>query len=456
MYRWLVLLLALFAGCKRAERDIPKAPPPDAERPTQKSEEQEKPKDDLSLVWTNRGRAPDAGQVPIEFVHSGSEEWDKLKAYWNEPDTMHRAVRIKVPLGLPDPRSLPTYSKMTRERWELGRRLFFSDKLLGDGKSCASCHIPKENYTDGKQHGDRPLNTPALINVLYNNAQFWDGRATHLEEVVQRNPDDELSPPDGPFRHTWPGVISRLRKSEEYKHHFSAVFGSPPTQYAVGVALATYLRTILSANSALDRALLLAKAPPRLKAEHFKKVLDKAALEKLGRPRDTPGQVADDLMRGYNLFHNYNCAKCHPISLENGLFRDYQYHNIGVDPPDEEDAPHRRGRFNVAPLGEKDHWVMGAWKTPSLRGLSLTSPYFHNGQVSKLREAIRWHLGPGTRKQGLDSRPPFLSPYLANPNGTPRVFQPDKNQLRQDLSDLELFLRAIDGEPVPAPVSVKP
>src|SRR5262249_30829598 len=118
--------------------------------------------------------------------------------------------------------------------------------------SCARCHDPQKAYSDGRVprlFGE--FVTPRLLNVAYGSAMFWDGRAGALEEVVQRSTDDAAS---DQARHSWPGSVQRLRESGFYDARFRKVFGTRPTQDAVGKAIATYLRTILSGNSLQDRA----------------------------------------------------------------------------------------------------------------------------------------------------------------------------------------------------------
>jgi cytochrome c peroxidase len=452
VYRWLlVLLLVAFVGCKRAERDIPEAPP-GGDRTVPKEERSIKD-DAVSIVWANLGYNPTERQTHIVFVDSFSDQegWAKLEKYWNEPKDGKGPVQIKVPLGLPNPKDyLPNAAVMTRERWALGRQLFFDEKLLGEEKvSCATCHIPKEGYTDRRRKGEGGFNTPTLVNVVYNKTQFWDGRATNLEEVIQRELADEFRPTG---RHTWPGVIGRLRKNKAYMQLFKATFADTwPNQDTVGIALATYMRTLLAGNSLHDRAdqeRRLSKDTSLTEA-HFEAALkkDKNALAKLGKVGTATGIVAQDLLRGYKAFHTRLCSKCHLSS--NGLYCDHQFHNIAVDPPDH-DIPEKRGRFNVAPLGEKSRWLMGAFKTPTLRGLLRTAPYFHNGQEDTLLGAVRWHVDPNVRGPAIDTT--FLSPLLAEPNGVPRDFKvPD-----HELKDIEFFLRALDGDEVDAFVLEKP
>src|SRR5205085_1634335 len=149
-------------------------------------------------------------------------------------------VRIKVPLGLPDPTPhVPAANPPTKGKWELGRKLFFAAGWLSDrpNLSCATCHRPDRAFTDGDPRVEGSYNVPTLVNVAYNRHQFWDGRATYHEEVVQRTPEDEREPKEGrPFDHVWPDVVGRLRDSKSWTEQFQSAFGTPPTQDAVGRA----------------------------------------------------------------------------------------------------------------------------------------------------------------------------------------------------------------------------
>src|SRR5262249_37904170 len=139
------------------------------------------------------------------------------------------------------------------------------------------------------------MNTPSLMNCVYNTHQFWDGRATALEEVVQRRLDDERPPAETPvprdkraeWRHAWSGVVGRLRRDPEYVKQFQAVFGNDPTQDGMAKALATYLRTILSGNSLYDRAEQerARRRAREVEVRDFEKVVTEAALPGLERPK---------------------------------------------------------------------------------------------------------------------------------------------------------------------------
>ncbi len=266
---------------------------------------------------------------PIEFVVEKDPEWAKLPKFWNAPPTaeekaaaalvlfpgtvapltaLEDVVRIKVPAGLDDPRpflpSDPASNPPTLNKWRLGRHLFYDPSWLTDegGRSCASCHQPHANFADdARDHGG--FNTPTLVNCVYNRRQFWDGRVGSLEEVVQRTVADETAPQDKLPFHAWSGVVRRLRASVEYRRKFTEVFGNEPTEDAVGKALATYLRTLLAADSVYDRAVAVQKAAKadQLKAEHFEKAhrrrrpetaIPRPSGEGRNRTEDIPGLSA--------------------------------------------------------------------------------------------------------------------------------------------------------------------
>ena len=379
----------------------------------------------------------------IEFVHFGRspEEWAKLSKFWNarrltEPARAASllglsplaaasvaghstsAIKIKVPLGLPE--SIPDLdSPLSLGQWQLGKRLFFDDTWLADqtGTSCAGCHQPDHGFADRDRAHSDSTNTPTLLNCAFNTSQFWDGRAVRLEEVVQRTLEDERETSDQkPFRHTWSGVIRRLRNQPTYHLQFNKVFGTPTrevdgkeqaniTQDTVGRALAAYLRTILAGDSIHDRAqrVQAQKNSPILKAEHYEAVLDAAALKELSRETVKKADVAAELMRGYLLFTNkdetrplMHCYRCH----RGGNFTDNEFHNLGIGFSSGE----RGGRFAQLPIGTKDRTLIEAYKTPTLRNLLRTGPYFHTGEKSNLREVVEFYNLGTESNSHLDRR----------------------------------------------------
>ncbi len=242
--------------------------------------------------------------------------------------------------------------------------------------------------------------------------------------------------------------MRRLRASAGYTQLFLNAFGTPPTQDAVGKALATYMRTLMADDSIYDRAVRVqaAEHAPQLAAAHYEKALDEAALKKLGM-EGKKAEAAKRIHEGYRLFHDLEehkagCFRCH----DGREFTDGGFHNLGVgfqafDPGGEP------GRFASLPLGEKDRTLIGAYKTPTLRGLLRTAPYFHDGSAATLEEAVQFHLKGGQKNEYLDAamrdpKDPELQRIL---DLTP-----------QEVSDLVLFLRALDGQDVDAAVGPPP
>jgi cytochrome c peroxidase len=403
--------------------------------------------------------------VPIIFVSEAKNrvDWDKLTQFWTVAEAppkpvdvarmvggpsmlavglavagpVQKVVKIKVPLGLDDPTPhVPKGNQPTLAKWDIGKRLFFDKDILTDStrakQSCAGCHQPSHGFTANFIH---PRNPPTLIDCVYNTSQFWDGRAGALEEVVQRTLDDERETPGvrPEERHAWSGVIARLRANPDYVKRFEKTFGTPPTQDAVGKALATYLRTILSGNSLQDRAEQSLRQRGGISPEpaDYEKLLDEGVLKVLlgaDEPKSKE-EVAKELVVGYTLFHGRaGCSKCH--SGRN--YTDNAFHNIGegdnalARPPENE-----IGRFAVLPPGLKDRRMIGAFKTPTLRALPRTAPYFHRGLRNDLFDAVRVHV-----------RPQRLGPNID-------LEIRERGLKEEEVHALVRFLRALDGDPVP-------
>jgi cytochrome c peroxidase len=457
---WVVSAILLLAGCQPAVRyDQPE--PPSA--PTRATAEAPRTVEH-DIAWMNPRPNEIQPDVPIEFIcQTDGPEWAKLTKLWNPPLTEKEkaaakvaaaltlppgaaatltepkgVVRVKVPAGLDDPRPfLPSSNPPTLHKWELGRRLFYDKKWLtdGGGESCATCHDSHTGFADNAR-AHYGANTPTLVNCVYNRRQFWDGRAGALEEVVQRTMSDETAPAAGAsFHHVWSGVVGRLRARYEYEHQFLSAFGTTPTQDAVGKVLATYMRTLLAGDSVHDRALAAQAADhsPELKAEHYEKALDAAALKELKIDEKDKADAVKKIYKGYRLFYDLEERKTGCIRCHGGReFTDGRFHNLGVGfrsfEPGEEP-----GRFASLPVGEKEGRLIGAYKTPTLRGLSRTVPYFHDGSAPTLDDAVQFHTDGGQQNEYLD----------------PELRRRDLPTPERD--ELILFLHALDGRDVDLP-----
>ena len=303
----------------------------------------------------------------------------------------------KVPLGLPEI-IWPDDNPYTPEKRELGWLLFFDTRLSSDNSvSCASCHDPKHAFGDGSpvstgikgQKGGR--SAPTVINRAYSTSQFWDGRAGSLEDQAKgpiANPIEMTGHGSAADAHR--AAVERLRAIPGYVKRFEKVFGTKDfTIDHIAMAIATFERTVLSANAPYDRY----------------QAGDKKAM-------------SEAQIRGMNVFFQKSqCDRCH-IGFN---FSDGSYMNIGIgmDKPNPD-----LGRFNVTKKEEDK----GAFKTPTLREIEHTGPYMHDGSLKTLEEVVEHYDKGGIKNAWLNQQ---IKPL---------------NLTKQDKSDLVSFLKALSGE----------
>jgi cytochrome c peroxidase len=300
--------------------------------------------------------------------------------------------------ALPETAPAPADNPTTEAKVELGKMLYFDTRFSSTGTvSCFSCHNVMEGGDDHRptsigvhgQVGGR--NAPTVWNAAFNSAQFWDGRAATLE-------DQAKGPPTNPIEmgmKDLDATIGRIRLIPGYQPYFEAAFGKGDvvTIDNSAKAIAAYERTLITPNSPYDR--------------YVKG--DKTAL-------------TEQQSRGLETFTKVGCTACHSGPAFNGsanlpmgqgflmkfpIFPGSEYetqYKLTEDP----------GRYTVTQKDEDKY----LWRVQTLRNLTYTAPYFHNGSVKSLDEAVRV-MG--------------------------------KTQLNKDLSDGEVqdivaFLGALDGQ----------
>jgi cytochrome c peroxidase len=278
-----------------------------------------------------------------------------------EPDY---SVPIPVTVALP-PMAVPADNPMTPEKAGLGKQLFFDKRLSRTGEmSCETCHLPEMGWTDGKALSPRfdgsmnTRHTPTLYNVGYYKEWYWDGRAATLEAQI-------LAAWTGQMGGEPEAVAKTLNGIPEYHQQFQRVMGGPATGENIAQALATFVRTLVSDDSPWDR---------------YEKG-DKAA-------------VSADVIAGFRVFSEVaSCTNCHLPPH----YTDTLYHNVGVgydkQPPDP-------GRGKVT--GESS--MMGAFKTPTIRSVTESAPYFHDGRSATIEEAVVFMLNGGIKNPNLDEK----------------------------------------------------
>jgi cytochrome c peroxidase len=451
----------VFSGCQPAARYNPELPSGLSSLP--KGPEPIQP----DYAWMPPSLSPK--DIPILFIDAtNSEDWTKLEKFWNwvpplgtgQPMILlgqsplgalsalvltSPVIKIKVPLGLPNPtKYIPAANPPTLLKWSLGRKLFFDKSLLGRDLACADCHNPKEGFTENRGALGE-MKAPSLINCVYNKTQFWDGRVTYLEEVVQRSLEDERpgvkSGVEDDKRHAWKGIVGRLRGKGKYVDLFLTAFETDPTQDNVAKALATYLRTILSGNSLHDKA-DRERQGKELEAKHYEKFLDDKTVKTLEPTPLTPGEASRLIFQGYQLFHGKaRCHLCHPAPL----YTNHDFHNVGVE--ESSKSPATSGRIVQVPIGVKEQRLEGAFKTPTLRHLPRTYPYMHDGSLPNLAAVVRYfNTGLGGH---LHLDPLLQMPGVADRG---RNLQLSPEEVRA----LALFLKALDGESVDPLIAAEP
>ena len=311
---------------------------------------------------------------------------------------------MQVPAGAPVPGEIA-----------LGRRLFFEPRLSANDRiSCASCHKPEHGFADverfsvGVSGKPAPRHTPHLFNLAWAPALFWDGRATSLEEQVlgPLGNSDEMALPAAE-------AVTKLRGFADYVAEFRRVYPRDGlTVRTMARAIATFERSLIAADSPFDRF----------------EAGDSNAL-------------AADAIRGRELFYGRaRCGTCHSgPDLTDGKF-----HNTAVPGTDPgRSAFERVGEFRDRPY--PFFQMQRAFKTPGLRNVGLTAPYFHDGSEPTLEGVVRFYNQGGKQRDGAvspDVRPLQLSETsigdlvaflgsLTSPAGVTATAQPEARGSRQ-------------------------
>ncbi len=347
------------------------------------------------------------------------------------------AIVKNPPLGLPKVLE-PADNKLTKEKIALGRKLFFDRRLsLNDTFSCAMCHVPEQGFASnelsmavGIEGRSVRRNTPTLYNVAYATRLFHDGREDSLEQQIWGPllANNEMANPSVGY------VINKIRAIPEYQGMFEKAFnGEGANMNTLSKAFADYQRTLVSADSPFDRW-------------YF------------GKQENAMNEKAK---RGFKLFTGKaNCSSCHTIEKDFALFTDNQMHNTGTGYNESMGVRPATERVILAPgvfvdvdtsiidsVGEKtpadtglyeitqnpnDRWK---YKTPSLRNVTLTAPYMHNGSLSNLEDVISFYNKGGVKNTLQDPR---IRPLNLDEN---------------EQNDLFTFLRSLTGSNVDLLVS---
>ncbi len=342
----------------------------------------------------------------------------------------------RPPLGLP-PVPVPSDNPITPAKVELGRKLFFDRRLsLNNTFSCAMCHVPEQGFSSNEQatavgiegHTVR-RNTPTIYNVAYLKRLFHDGRESRLEQQVWGPllASNEMGAPSVGY------VVEKIQGLSDYAGLFEKAFKRGPSMETIGMALASYERTLNSADSPFDRW-------------YFGKAKDAMSAE---------------ARLGFELFTGKaGCSRCHTIAENHALFTDQKMHNTGIgfraamangDATQEiqasagvtleidadilasvsESKPNDLGLYELTQNPE-DRWK---YRTPSLRNVELTAPYMHDGSLATLEDVVEFYNRGGIPNENLD---PLIKPL---------------NLDQAEIRALVALLRSLTGSNVPTIVS---
>lgn len=306
---------------------------------------------------------------------------------------------------------------------ELGWLLFWDPVLSGDRDvACATCHLPEFGYGDGLRAsigvggslrgarrtggsaGHVPRNAPTVINAVFNGIgpdglydplggpMFWDNRASGLVEQAMGPVRSavEMRGRAIPEAQIWAEVVERVNAIPEYEARFEAVYGARATDVTIARAIATFESTIVATNSRFDQWMRG----------------DTMALT----TQEKSGLVA---------FFDAGCAQCH-----NGpMFSDYELHVLAA--PD--------GPWVTSPdTGDGEF----AFRTPSLRQLEFTAPYFHGGHVDTLEDAVAFYDNFEDGGEAGDTE--------LNPAVDPALLAEELQEVDEDqVEDIAAFLRTL-------------
>jgi len=295
---------------------------------------------------------------------------------------------------------IPADNKLTPERVELGRKLYFDTRLSRDGTvACATCHDVTRGFTDqrpvsegiGGQLGKR--NAPTTLNSVLLQTLFWDGRSPTLDHQARMpilNPI-EMGMPDEAT------AMKAIRDVPEYQEGFKKAFGREMNYEDLGRAIGAFERTLVFVDSPLRKFL----------------GGDDEALSSQARA-------------GWELFNGKGrCMTCHPMNPSNPLGSDNRFHNVGVSARHQnfeelaqralkamgEDASEQKldelavgtdmselGRFMVT----HNRVDIGSFRTPLILNIGITAPYMHDGSMATLWDVIDHYNKGGEANPFLD------------------------------------------------------
>lgn len=281
---------------------------------------------------------------------------------------------------------IPLNVNYDKDKAELGKKLFFDPTLSKDNTvACSSCHtLPGSganniSFSLGANKVEGKLNSPTVLNSAYNFRQFWNGKSKNLKEQALEPITDPLK-----MASKLKDVIKKL-KGSKYRREFIKIYKDGVTQDNLADAIAEFEKALITPNSKFDKYL-----------------------------RGDDNAISKQEKRGYKAFKDLGCVNCH-----NGInVGGNMYQTIGIIEPYKQ-LKEVNGRYDIT----KRQRDKNVFKVPSLRNIELTKPYFHDGQISTLKEAIEQmqilQLGIKPNKDDTKDIKAFLITLTGE---TPKIF----------------------------------
>jgi cytochrome c peroxidase len=253
---------------------------------------------------------------------------------------------------------IPLTVKEDPKKVELGKKLFNEPKLSRDNTiSCATCHLLDKAGVDNRRRSIGidgkigEVNTPTVFNSASNFKQFWDGRSDSLEDQINGPTHNHLE-----MDSNWNEIITKLRADPQYASAFTVIYPDGVTDVNIRDAIATFERTLITPNSRFDKFLM-----------------------------GDPDALTPFEKNGYILFKERGCVVCHQgANAGSNMFQSFgKFGNYFEDRGNIVKADF--GRMNVTGKGN-DRFK---FKVPTLRNVALTGPYFHDGSVTTLENAVQ-------------------------------------------------------------------
>ena len=353
----------------------------------------------LATLITTLAAEPDAELTPQQLADQAAE----LRQVYSKPSNEWPAANVDQGIAFAEIGPLPEVehpkdNPYSKEKAELGRKLFFDPRLSGSKQfACVSCHNPELGWTDGitasfgHDRQENPRNSMPIMNSAFRTHMFWDGRGKTLEDQVT-----------GPLfatneMHAEPeDVVKSVAAVKAYRESFKQIFGVDEIEIQhIAKAIACFERTVVGGRSKFDLFL-----------------------------KGKPDALSDSAVRGLHLFRTKaRCINCH----SGPNFTDEGFHNNGLHGYGRKHQD--LGRYEVTKKAED----VGKFATPSLRNVERTEPYMHHGlfeidAVLTMYNAGGFHPKP-TPTQKDDPLFPKTSPIL-KPLGLSK----------QEIADLQAFL----------------